>query len=247
MKTLLEFINDKNSENIFFEMLENCPTIKDIFVSEMFDDDELCEKAMSSNKTGLQPWAKDEIIKSTPDFKNLDKKIDFIMDTYINPIKKSFENTLKRASVKDSKVLISVKTPESIESKVKRGTPLSKMTDILRASILVPSENDIDKVLKNMKKYFNLYEIDHKEKGTNKWGYFGTYHYDVDFNGVLCEVQIMPKTTFTYKNKGHEIYTKYRDLVKKNPEIENSPEYKKAIEYSKRIFLRGAGNKAVHL
>ena len=244
MKSFVEFVE----EELFFQMLEECPTLVEILLDEETNE-ELLEKAMSSNKTGVQPWAKDDIIKSTPDknFDVLPEKVEHIMKTYIDPIKKKFESSLKRAAVKDSKILTSVKSFKSIKSKIERGKSLSKMGDILRAAILVPSQDDIPKVLDNMRKVFSIQEYEHKEKGKNDWGYYGSHHFAVDLDGVLCEVQVMPKTTWTYKEKGHEIYTKYRNLINDNPEFKNTDEYKKAMAYSKRIFMRGAGNKGVRL
>lgn len=242
MKTFIEFLE----EEMFLRMIEDCPLMLETFLDEGTESI-IFEKAWSSNKTGMQPWSKDDIITSSPDIKNLKEKVDFIIKKYIDPIKRKFESSLKRAAVKDSKVLVSVKSFSSIKSKIERGKSLSKMGDVLRAAILVPTQDDVKKVIDNMRKIFNLQELEHKERGGNDWGYYGTWHLAVDMNGVLCEVQIMPKTTWTYKEKGHEIYDKYRERIAKDPNFKNSDEYKKAMAYSKRVFMRGAGNKAVQL
>ena len=95
-----------------------------------------------------------------------------------------------------------------------------------------------------MKNIFNLYQVEDKERGSDpEWGYYGSHHYDIDFNGVICEVQIMTKRLWTYKEVGHTYYDKWRNYQKSNPSVKNTPDYKKDSRISKMVFDQGNGRR----
>ena len=228
----------------------------------LFEDAEFLEfldEKARSNHSGQQPWG--ELKISTNDAekyqagdKETKEKINAELDDskakYIDPIKGRFTQVLKRVAnvVPNSKVLVDVKSNKSIISKVIRKTPYGKMKDILRSAVLVAKQEDIPKVMDAMRKNFSLYQLKTKEKKKDALGYYGSYHYIVDFNGVLVEVQLMAKRLWTYKELGHEVYDKWREQIAKNPNLLNDPKYakdnealRKDIALSKRIFSRGNG------
>lgn len=219
------------------------------FVSEFLDY--LFEKEMAYNVT--QPWASDPELKdlmnmSEPDTKGAQYLMSKLFSKYIEPIFNNFESSLKRCATKDAKVLVDTKSVNSIFSKIKRGTKLANMKDILRAAILTKDENDVETVMHNIKKVFNIYQIKDKTLGSDKnWGYYGSHHYIVEFKNVLCEIQVMPKRLWTYKEKGHEIYNKWREKIKSDPNFKNSQDYKKDSAISKLVFKQGNGARMSNL
>lgn len=234
----------------FFETLES--------IDESSEFIELTEKALSIH-SGIQPW--DNLNLSNQDMLNYqsgDKEtisringdIEKVKDKFIYNNKKRFGAILHKVaqSVPNAKVLVDIKSNKSIISKILRKTPLTKMKDILRAAIIVQRQEDIPVIMKEMRRNFNLFQLKTKEKQKDQFGYYGSYHYIVDFNGILCEVQLMTKRLWTYKELGHEVYDKWREKIVKNPNLLTDPKHRddadnlrKDIAISKKIFNRGNG------
>lgn len=235
----------------FFEITESLYEDSDFM--EFLD-----EKARSTH-SGEQPWGSLKISANDAEkYQEGDKETKTRIDAelndskakYIEPIKGRFTQILKRSAnvVPSAKVLVDVKSNKSIISKIIRKTPYGKMKDILRSAIIVQKQEDIPKVMDALRKNFSLYQLKTKEKKKDALGYYGSYHYIVDFNGVLIEVQLMTKRLWTYKELGHEVYNKWREQIAKNPNLLNDPQYakdnealRKDIALSKRIFSRGNG------
>ena len=218
----------------------------------------LDEKARSSH-SGRQPWA--DLVISPMDAekyadgeKDVKDRINAELDAskakYIDPIKDQFSHALHRAAgvVRNAKVLVDVKSNKSIVSKVIRKTPYGKMKDILRSAVIVQKQEDIPKVMDALRKNFSLYQLKTKEKQKDPLGYYGSYHYIVDFKGALVEIQLMTKRLWTYKELGHKVYDKWREEIAKKPDLLTNPKYmkgndelRKDVAMSKRIFSRGNG------
>ena len=228
-------------------------------LEETFTFTEFLEEKARSTHNGIQPW--DELKISSKDAekyasgdKDTKERIDAELDAskakYVEPIKNRFTQILKRSAnvVPSAKVLVDVKSNKSIISKIIRKTPYGKMKDILRSAVIVQRQEDIPKVMDALRKNFSLYQLKTKEKKKDPLGYYGSYHYIVEFGGALIEVQLMTKRLWTYKELGHEVYNKWREEIAKNPNLLNDPHYMKSndelrkdVALSKRIFSRGNG------
>lgn len=253
------------NEFVFLENVLNQSNIHCDLVSSFFDilesesesetwNEFLTEKARSTH-SGIQPWNDTKITKDmAKQYQNGDtvmiQKINAMLDKSkqetVETIRPRFTQILHKVAsvVPNSKILVDIKSNRSIVSKIMRKTEYGKMKDILRSAIIVQNQSDIPKIMKAMKKEFQIFELKTKEKEKDPFGYYGSYHYIVEFGGVLVEVQLMTKRLWTYKELGHKVYDKWREQISKNPNLLNQPdskELKKDIALSKRIFSRGNG------
>ena len=220
---------------------------------------EFLEEKARSTHSGIQPWNDLKISeKDAAKYAEGDKEIKDRLDAELNAskaqhvekIKGRFTQLLKKSAnvVPSAKVLVDIKSNKSIISKIIRKTPYGKMKDILRSAIIVQKQEDIPKVMDALRKNFSVYQLKTKEKKKDPLGYYGSYHYIVEFGGALIEVQLMTKRLWTYKELGHEVYNKWREEIAKNPDLLNDPFYmknndelRKDVALSKRIFSRGNG------
>jgi len=154
-------------------------------------------------------------------------------------LKPKFEKKLKSVtrSVRNPKILTDVKGFASFASKVgARNKKASAITDVLRGAILVQTEDDVKRVVNQIKKDMLVVEYEQKKKGGDKeFGYYGSHHFLVDMDGMASEIQVMTKRLWTYKEKGHEIYNQFRD--KQSGGVDDKE--KKTKRQSKQIFSRG--------
>jgi ppGpp synthetase/RelA/SpoT-type nucleotidyltranferase len=128
------------------------------------------------------------------------------------------------------KVISDIKSEKSFKNKtIKRGKSIQKVFDILRGAILVDKKDQIDEVVKSLKKIFVVKKIEHKIK-PEEFGYYGAVHVDVVVCKMICEIQVMTKKLWKYKMIADEIYHKYRG--DKNPP-------KKDVEKSRELFKKG--------
>jgi len=118
-----------------------------------------------------------------------------------------FEHKLKRvAGDKKNKLLVDIKSAESILEKVARkNISPEAMGDVLRAAILVHHTQPIEKVVRRIKKAFTVIKIEYKD-GSGENPYKGAYHIDVLILNMRCEIQVMPRTMWVYKETAHESY-----------------------------------------
>ena len=153
-------------------------------------------------------------------------------------VKEKFLRLLKRSSqFPDVKILVDIKGIESFVDKAINRYPLqgkgaSDITDVLRSAILVKTQDEVNKVVKNIKKYFNV--ATHKEKvegGDAKYGYYGSHHFYVKIGNIFSEIQVMTKKLWSYKSAAHKIYNKYRSIKDADKRIQ-----KMDTELSKHIF-----------
>lgn len=170
------------------------------------------------------------------------KKAAEIAFTYKNSLykilKKVTGGTLK------PKILVDVKSLSSfIDKVVKRGKSADKIHDILRSAILVNTKEDVIDVVKKLKKSVSLVEYEMKEyKSGGDFGYYGSHHFKIwikegNSPGIICEIQIMTKSLWEYKEEAHTIYDKYRSLS--DAEKQAQIDYKKDVTLSKKLYYAG--------
>ena len=173
---------------------------------------------------------------------------------------KTFERMLKRAASgsRNAKVLVDIKQFNSFVTKVMtRGKPANQITDVLRAAILVNTDQDMEGVVKKIRKDFNVIEFEHKGKkevqtrtydekgreqieikpGDSTYGYHGSYHFLVKVDGIISEIQVMTRKLWSYKDAAHKVYDELRAAGDEVDEITK----KVKLQMSKHIFA--AGNK----
>ena len=153
---------------------------------------------------------------------------------------KELSRGLKRMTQKHHKILIDVKSMDSFLDKViARGKSANKITDVLRSAVLTKTPQEAEDVAKKMKKVFRVNRFEFKRMGQDKqFGYFGSYHLLVELsNGLITEIQIMPKRLWTFKAVAHDIYNKWRSV--KDFTKETRKEMEKDMRASKAIFAKG--------
>jgi len=192
----------------------------------------LVERAASTLE--IQPWAAD--MPSKVDKKSASEIYDRIMK-FVLAAKNEYVRLLRRAANnKDDKILSDIKSLSSFINKtIDRGAKVGKITDVLRGAILASTQQDVDRIVKNIKKYSRVKEHRIKEFGSDKkYGYYGSHHFIVQVGEVLAEIQVMTKKLWTYKHVAHDIYTELRsgsDL--------SDAEVKKMLQTSKTMFRIG--------
>lgn len=136
----------------------------------------------------------------------------------------------------DPKILVDIKSKESFVDKVvNRGKAAEKITDLLRAAILLNDEKEVNDAVAQVKKDFIVAEYEKKAKGGDQeYGYYGSHHFLVDIDGMLCEIQVMTKKLWAYKKQAHKIYGKYR-----SGNDANSAAAQLDKQLSKRLFDKG--------
>lgn len=144
-------------------------------------------------------------------------------------------------------ILIDIKKLDSVMSKIERGKPAEKMTDVLRCAVLCDTDEKSKKVVESMTDTKNVIAHDPKLLGGNPWGYHGSTHLDLDINGMVVEAQVMTKKLWNVKDEAHKIYTKWRDLmgatdVNDTDEVyaklgDKASEFFKDLTYSRWLFM----------
>jgi len=144
-----------------------------------------------------------------------------------NSLHDDFLALLKNVGI--GQVITDIKSRSSFYDKVEnRGKDIKKIHDVLRGAILVDSKEDIHKVVKWLIANSKIQKVDYKTKPEGPFGYFGPVHIDVLVDDMLCEVQVMTKKLWKYKEKTDEFYSKYRS----SDEIP-----KEEIDKCKRLFV----------
>lgn len=201
--------------------------------------------------SGVQPW--DVMVQQVQDILNKKSQItkdeaESIRDIYykahevVQGVEKKLSRILKRAAPKDSKILIDIKQESAfIDKVINRGKSASKITDVLRSAVLVETDDDLDKFIKNLEKYADIYEHEYKAKGEDKnFGYHGSHHFLISIENVLIEVQAMTKRLWTFKNPSHDIYQKWRSVEDFDARIaKKEREITKDMERSRNYFKQG--------
>lgn len=118
------------------------------------------------------------------------------------------------------------------------------MNDLLRCQVLQDSPKDAEKINELLKETFEYTKTDYKKHGTYPdTGYWGSWHLIVRVNGVLIEIQIMPKTLWIQKEMAHDFYKKISVSLKRNPQYKDTTEYKEERQKSHQLFQFGNGAK----
>ncbi len=169
-----------------------------------------------------------------------------LLEPELNSIKKSYRSFLadmiKKKDKKRVKIIVGVKPLSSLKSKViERGKSLSKINDLVRATILLNSDDEVKKLYCDiLRKKSEVIRCTQKERGGGvNLGYYGSYHIIFFYKGLNVELQIMTRKLWSYKAVAHEFYDKYRD--KNNPNID-----KFDLHLSKMFFSKGNKENILH-
>lgn len=184
-------------------------------------------KAKIKGEFTVQPWSKAE---------TFEEKLKLSLQM-AKAGERELKSILSRAAVKDSKILIDVKTTASIKDKVmNRGKDFDTLSDVLRSAILVPNKSDIPVVLKKLGKIAKIQRLKDKKKGSDKeLFYHGSLHLQIEMsNGISAELQLMTKALWAAKIPAHDIYNELRSGTDKSPS-----EVKSLRMQSKALFAYG--------
>jgi hypothetical protein len=127
---------------------------------------------------------------------------------YIQPI---FETKLRKAigrATDVSKVDIRVDRKQFtsvLEKHQRKNRGILTFSDLLRAAVLVDRKTDPNKIINGLKHYFDIIKIDEKE-ASKEFSYGGAIHVDVLIEGTVCEIQIMSKSLWRYKQEADKVY-----------------------------------------
>jgi ppGpp synthetase/RelA/SpoT-type nucleotidyltranferase len=162
-------------------------------------------------------------------------------------VKSKFLSLLRKSSqFKSVKILVDIKGLESFVDKAINRYPLqgkgaSDITDVLRSAILVSNQDEVEKTVKNIKKYFTVAKHKEKIEGNDPtYGYYGSHHFYVKIGKLFSEIQVMTKKLWSYKDEAHKIYNKYRSIKDADDRVK-----KLDIELSKQLFKTANKDKKV--
>ena len=172
----------------------------------------------------LQPWSSKKT-QSIEDIYNVAIK-------HAEQVKPRLESVLKRASNGQFKILVGIKQFSSFADKVlNRGADVSKVYDVLRSAVLTNTQDEAKDVVANLKRTQTFLDLEFKDKGQDTtFGYYGSFHIRIVIDGLICEIQVMTKRLWSYKNWGHEFYTQFRSSDAPNLGIQR---------LSKQVFQLG--------
>lgn len=128
-----------------------------------------------------------------------------------------------------------LKSLKSIINKViDRGKSIFTVGDLVRGALLFNNPKELNDWIgtfkRNASSHITSYE--YKKKGEDKtYGYYGTHHFTLHFDGFDSELIVSTKKLWRYKEEAHKIYTKWRSSEKPVP--------KEDIAYSKFLFSKG--------
>jgi len=148
-----------------------------------------------------------------------------------------FENILYMANKSGAKnlgkVIVDLKTRESIERKMKqKKKKISDIGDILRGTVTTPDQESAERVTEWLFSKAKPTKYEFKEKATDKTGYRGSYHIDINVDGMSCEVQVMPLNLFNVKDVLHKTYANFRGTGEEVP-----PEQARMLQHAVRKAL----------
>ena len=168
----------------------------------------------------------------------LSPKLNIIKTSY----RKFLADTIKKKDKKRVKIIVGIKSLNSLKSKViEREKSLGSVKDLVRATILLQEEDEVKKLYYDIKrKKSEVIRCTQKERGSDvDFGYYGSYHIIFFFKGLNVELQIMTRKLWSYKAVAHEFYDKYRH--EENPNID-----KFDLHLSKMFFSKGNKGKILH-
>lgn len=149
---------------------------------------------------------------------------------YRNELTSKLKKSTKK--IRDPKILVDIKSEKSFIDKISsRGKSAKHITDVLRSAVIV-KKVDVENVVKQIKKQFNVVEYELKTKSMDQeFGYYGSHHFLVQIGELTVEIQVMSRRMWAYKNEAHKIYTKFRSSGDFSKEFE-----KVSKRMSKDIF-----------
>lgn len=152
-------------------------------------------------------------------------------------IEKKLQNMIKKeiGGFKNTKLMTNLKNMEGIKSKViDRGKSIIDINDFVRGAVLFDDNIQASQFVEEFvrKNKSAVVEFEEKEKGADKmYGYFGSFHLGVMIDGLVCELQVMSKKLWDYKNAAHKIYAAARDRPEGASKFDTS--------LSKKLFSLG--------
>ena len=142
--------------------------------------------------------------------------------------KNMLQEALKRGANNKGYILTDIKKLDSIQRKVdtkKKQNPnfnVTNLTDILRGSIVTDNDHNLTEgVAKYIYNHYQVISFEHKSspKDKDRTGYHGTYHLDINLNGMPCEIQILTKAQKSIKAVSDDAYKVSRVGQEVDPEI----------------------------
>ena len=191
---------------------------------EVYTFDKMCAKKANIDSSILEKKLADVYTLLEP--KLLDIK---------NKYSTFLKGCIKKKDKKRVKIILSVKSLNSLKSKVlEREKRLSDVKDLVRATILLNSDEDVQKLYKDIvRKKSEVIRCSEKKRGGDSlFGYYGSCHIIFCFQGLNVELQIMTRKLWSYKDSAHELYNKYRD--EQSPTLDKSD-----LHISRLIFSKG--------
>ena len=119
----------------------------------------------------------------------------------------------KFGAANEGTVYTDIKTEKSIQDKMNRpgkAKKLNEIGDFLRGAIVVPSNEDAERVAaflaKAATKDYKVVAFEFKKdpKSGDVTGYSGSYHIDIEIDGMVCEIQVMTTTLWNIKDVVHK-------------------------------------------
>lgn len=190
----------------------------ELFSTGIYEDTSIIEDVQ-------QPWGDLEDMDPHQQYRHLHDTASDLKQTLDRNLSLAAE---KATGVKGAKVITDIKSFPSFKNKVyQRGYAPSKLTDVLRATVLVKKRSDMEEVADSIQKMFDVISYEVKSKPDNKFGFFGPHVFIVELDGVAIEVQLMTRRMKAFSKEAHKIYQKYR-ADSDNPEK----------NYSKELFRK---------
>lgn len=131
-------------------------------------------------------------------------------------LREPFGNLLKKALMRGAAnqgtVYTDIKSQSSFSDKTQR-KDVSAITDLLRGAIIV--DGTLDNVREVARWLYNSAQVvNYEEKSSPKpgdrMGYHGSFHIDINFEGLICEVQVMNRRLWNSKESLHSTYEMQR-------------------------------------
>lgn len=148
---------------------------------------------------------------------------------------------LKRSNEGRGKVITDIKGPKRFNEKVEKdGKDPGELKDVLRGSIILNNDDDLEQVVRNILKHAVVNSVDHKRDPDPKKGYYhGPWHIDIEVGSgdarIIAEVIIMTGRAGSAKKVAHPYY---EDIRSKDPERQRQRE--EAIQASRELWDFGA-------
>jgi len=133
------------------------------------------------------------------------------------------------------KFIYQIKSLKSMIDKViKRGKDIFAIGDLIRGAVVFKNPEELDMWVKTFRRRASskITSYEFKKHGSDKtYGYYGTHHFTLHFDGFDTELIVSTEKLWKYKEEAHNIYTKWRSS--------NKPIPKEDLAYSKHLFHIG--------